>query len=245
MKGSLLKSSLIFYMLLAAVLSATAQVSKTPEKMSGDELTANGFRPLFNGRDLTGWEGPAGSWRIEDGALTWESKIEDPLKDWPYLIWIGGQPENFELLVDFRLSAMANSGVNFRSQRIDDRWGLGGYQADLTGDDRYTGTIYRDHPSRPRILRGQSAVESSDGELHITVFGDGEDLQVKTYLKGEWNRIRVVCQGPKISYFLNGVLMSELTDNGPDSSRKGFIALQMHQGPPMKIQYKNIYLKEF
>jgi hypothetical protein len=245
MKGSHLKISLVFYMLLAISFSARAQVNKTAEGMSGDELTANGFRKLFNGTDLAGWDGPPGSWRIADGALTWESTIENPLKDWPYLIWTGSQPENFELLVDFRLSAQANSGVNIRSQRIDNAWGLGGYQADLTGDDRYTGTIYRDHPLRQRILRGQSAVESSDGKLLITVFGDGDDLQAKNYHKGEWNRIRILCQGPKISYYLNGVLMSELTDNGPNSSRKGSIAFQMHQGPPMKIQYKNIYLKVF
>jgi len=245
MKKSLLRGSIIYCILLAAIFSVNAQKIKNPDKMSGNELIANGFKQLFNGSDLKGWDGPPGSWRIEDSSLTWESTAENPLKDWPYLIWAGGQPENFELLVDFRVSALANSGVNFRSKKIDEKWGLGGYQADITGDDRYTGTIYRDHPLRTRILRGQIGVESATGELKVTTFDDAAELQSKTYHPSEWNRIRVVCQGPKISYYLNGVLMSELTDNGPDSSRKGFIAFQMHQGPPMKIQYKNIYLKEF
>jgi hypothetical protein len=245
MKISLLKSSILFWMFLTVIISVEAQISNNPEKMSKNELIAKGYRQLFNGTDLSGWDGPAGSWRIEDGALTWESTAENPLKDWPYLIWKGGQPENFDLLVDFLLSAQANSGVDFRSKKIDDKWSLGGYQADITGDGRLTGTIYRDHPLRTRILRGQSGVESSGGELKITTFGDDAKLLAATFHPGKWNTIRVVCQGPKISYYLNGVLISELTDNGPDFSGKGFIGFQMHQGPPMKVQYKNIYLKEF
>ena len=245
MKKTLLRGSILFCIVLTTIVTVNAQKVKNPDEMSGNELIANGFKRLFNGSDLKGWDGPSGSWRIEDSSLTWESTLENPLKDWPYLIWAGGQPENFELLVDFRVSALANSGVNFRSKKIDENWGLGGYQADITGDERYTGTIYRDHPLRTRIFRGQSGVESAQGELKVTTFGDAAELQSKTYHPAEWNRIRVICQGPKISYYLNGVLMSELIDNGPDSSRKGFIAFQMHQGPPMKIQYKNIYLKEF
>lgn len=245
MKRSLSMSIPMIYLLLAINLIVGAQAGKSPDKMSADELKGNGYKQLFNGLDLTGWSGPEGSWRIEDGALTWESTAENPLKDWPYLIWEGGQPENFELLVDSRLSSQANSGIDFRARRIDNEWGLGGYQADLTGDDRYTGTIYRDHPLRQRILRGQSASETSDGKILINSFADAAEILAKTYKPGDWNRIRIVCVGAKISYYLNGVLISELTDNGPDSSRKGFLGLQMHQGPPMKIQYKNIYLKEF
>ncbi len=230
------------------IIEASSRENGKKEKisdLSGEELIAKGFKSLFNGRDLTGWDGPPGAWWIEDGALTWENTAEDPLKDWPFLIREGGQPGDFELLVDFRLSPEANSGVNFRSTRLDDQWALGGYQADVTGDGKLTGTIYRDHPSRPRILRGQRTAVSQDGTHHTVVFAGESEILSKSFRPGKWNSMRVVCKGPIISYYLNGMLVSELIDNGPHAKYKGYIGLQMHQGPPMKVQYKNIYLREF
>ena len=219
---------------------------KKPETLSKREMEQKGYTQLFNGKDLAGWDGPPEAWWIEDGALTWENTAEDPLQTWPYLIWQDGEPENFELLVDFKLSKSANSGVNFRSSKLkgDDKWALGGYQADITGDGRLTGTIYRDHPSRPRVLRGQKVAVAPGGEHSTITFAGEAEVLEKAFIPDGWNTMRVVCNGPMISYYINDVLVSELIDNDKKASYKGHIGLQMHQGPPMKVQYKNIYLKE-
>ena len=92
-----------------------------------------GFTSMFNGRDLTGWDGKPGWWYVEDGAITSRSTPEKPCKKCNYLIWRGGEPGNFELRFKYRLVG-GNSGIQFRSQAIPD-WDTRGYQADIDATD--------------------------------------------------------------------------------------------------------------
>ncbi len=214
-----------------------------PPQLSQEQWAELGYTSLFNGKDLTGWEGPPDAWWVEAGALTWENTAEDPLDSWPNLIWRGGEPGDFDLFVDFRVSDKANTGVNFRGEERDN-WVIKSYQADITGNGNLTGTIWMNNPHRPRVKRGQHATFDETGEHSVEEFGDPEELLKKAFRPGEWNTIRVVCEGPEMTYYLNGVLISKLTDKSPKATNEGKIALQMHQGPPMKVQFKNIYLKE-
>ncbi|MCY3021631.1 MAG: DUF1080 domain-containing protein [Planctomycetota bacterium] len=206
------------------------------------EAGAEGFVELFNGKDLTGWDGAPGWWYVEDGALTSQSTPEKPCKQCNYLIWKGGKPADFELLADFRLSAAANSGVQIRSETRPN-WDTFGYQADMTGDGSLVGFVY--HHARGLIAgRGQNVAIAKDGKKETKSIGDPAEL-LKSFKKEDWNTYRIVCRGPEITLYVNGVMMCQFTDNdAKQAAASGIIALQMHPGPPMKVQFKNIRLKE-
>lgn len=199
-------------------------------------------RVLFNGKDLTGWDGAPGWWHVEDGALTAQSTPEKPCRECNYLVWTGGQPTNFELNVEFKLSAAANSGVQIRSTALP-KWDTCGYQADMTGDGGLAGFVY--HHKRGLIAgRGEKVTISADGKKEVQSIGKPEEL-LKNFKKGDWNKYRIVCRGPEITLYVNDVLMCQFMDNdSSQSASSGIIALQMHPGPPMKIQFRNIVLKE-
>ncbi len=197
---------------------------------------------IFNGEDLTGWDGAPGWWYVEDGALTSESTAEKPCKKCNYLLWTGSEPSDFELSLDFKLSAEGNSGVQIRSERRPE-WDTFGYQADMTGDGKLIGFVY--HHKRGLIAgRGQDVVIAPDGTKAIREIGDPEEL-LKSYRKCDWNNYRILCRGREIRLFINGVLMCRFEDNGAKpAAESGIIGLQMHPGPPMKVQFKNIILKD-
>lgn len=207
----------------------------------GTALVCGEERKLFNGVDLGGWEGAPGWWRVEDGALTSESTAEKPCKACNYLVWKGAQPADFELSADFRLSRQANSGIQIRSETRPN-WDTYGYQADMTGDGGLVGFLY--HHKRGLIVgRGEKVTFTAEGKREVEKIGDPKEL-LKVFKPGDWNSYRVVCRGPEIAIYLNGVLMSRVTDNDPtQAASRGIIALQMHPGPPMKVQFKNLVLK--
>jgi hypothetical protein len=195
---------------------------------------------LFNGTDLTGWDGAPGWWHVEDGALTAQSTAAKPCKKCNYLIWKGGTPGDFELTADFRLSKQGNSGIQIRSETRPD-WDTFGYQADMTGDGGLVGFLY--HHQRGLIVgRGEDVTFTPEGKREVQKLGDAKEL-LKGYKVEGWNTYRIVCRGPEITLYVNGVLMSRVTDRHPTlAASKGIIALQMHPGPPMKIQFKNLVL---
>lgn len=121
-----------------------------------------GEQRLFNGKDLDGWDSAPGWWHVEDGALTAESTPEKPCKKCNYLIWKGGEPADFELTADFKLSASANSGIQIRSERRPE-WNTMGYQADMTGNGALVGFIYH-HKGGLVVERGEKTVFASDGK---------------------------------------------------------------------------------
>jgi len=197
---------------------------------------------LFNGKDLTGWEGAPEWWSVVDGVLTTESTHEKPCVNSNYLIWTGGCPGDFQLDCEFRISADANSGIQIRSEtRPDfDTWG---YQADMTGDGELVGFLYH-HAIGLVAGRGEIVTITPDGEREVEPFGSADEL-LKHYRKDDWNHYRIICRGPEISLFINGELMCRVTDHHPaTTATSGIIALQMHAGPPMKAEFKNILLTD-
>jgi len=201
-----------------------------------------GFTPIFNGKDLTGWDGKPGWWKVEDGALTAESTPEKPCKECNYLIWRGGEPADFELIADFKLSKAGNSGIQLRSKALPN-WDTSGYQADMSGDGGLVGFVY-EHKRGLIAGRGERVSIGPDGKREVVKFADPAGL-AKVYKMEDWNTYRIICRGPEITLYVNGTLMCQFTDRDPKhAAAKGIIALQMHPGPPMKVQFKNIRLKE-
>lgn len=203
-----------------------------------------GEQALFNGKDLSGWDGAPGWWRVEDGAITAESTPEKPCPKATYLIWAGGEPEDFELALDFKLSPntnKSNSGVQIRSERRPD-WDVFGYQADMTATGHLAGFVY--HHARGLIAaRGDRVEIDAMGQRQTELLPNAKAIEA-AFKVGDWNHYRIVCDGPVIRLHLNGVLVCEFTDfDAKQARQKGIIALQMHPGPPMKVQFKNIRLR--
>ena len=216
----------------AIVLFALIAVSQAAEE--------EGFRSMFNGKDLTGWESKPGGWWVEDGAITSQSTKEKPCVKHHYLYWTGGEPADFVLRLKYKLVG-GNSGVQFRSQRRPD-FDTWGYQADMEAGPQWTGCLFQ-HSRGGVVMRGKRAVIAEDGTRKEEEFASPAELQ-KTVKPDDWNDYEIVARGTKIILRINGELMCEVDDRDAKlACRKGIIALQMHPGPPMKVQFKDLRIK--
>jgi hypothetical protein len=199
-----------------------------------------GFASMFNGKDLTGWEGKEGWWYVEDGAITSQSTPEKPCTKCNYLMWRGGKPGDFELRLKYRLVG-GNSGIQIRSRELAD-WDTFGYQADIDASGQWSGALF-EHARGGVALRGQKVVIDEAGKKQITSLGDPAEL-MKHVKPEDWNDYRIVARGNEITLEINGVVMAQATDNETGkAARAGVIALQVHPGPPMKIQFKDLRIK--
>ncbi|MCO5052088.1 MAG: DUF1080 domain-containing protein [Verrucomicrobiae bacterium] len=202
----------------------------------------DGFVSIFNGRDLEGWDGKPGWWYVEDGAITAESTPEKPCTKHNYLIWRGGEPSDFELRFEFRIQG-GNSGLQFRSREVED-WDMRGYQADIEAGTEWTGALF-EHERGGIAMRGQSVIIAANGQKETTSFATAAELFQHIHTD-DWNQYRIVARGPEIQLFINGVKMSQAVDRQEgQAAARGLIGLQMHPGPPMKVQFRNLKLKEF
>jgi hypothetical protein len=219
-----------------------AWLATTAELPAGD---AAGFRSLFDGKTLAGWNGDPRFWRVEDGCITGQTTQETPAPYNTFLIWRGGKPADFQLRIEFRMPnrGFANSGVQIRSWEGPKKWQVSGYQPDMDSDDNYTGICYGENYRGILTGRGEKTVIGKDGGRTVTRFGDSGEL-AKFIKRHDWNEYDIVAQGNRISEKINGHLMSELTDEDKVARRDGIIALQLHAGPPMKVQFRNVRFKE-
>ena len=208
---------------------------------------------LFDGKTLNGWEGDSRYWRAENGEIIGEITPETIIKTNSFLIWKGKAPKNFDLSVDYKISARGNSGVNYRSSRIDSLpFALKGYQADIDGKDKYnlgyprhTGQNYEERGRQFLATRGQrTLIETGKAPLFIDSTGTRSNLLQHIHYDG-WNTLRIIAKGNVLQHYINGMLMSEVTDKDEVNSRtEGLIGVQVHVGPPMTIEYKNFVIKE-
>ena len=198
------------------------------------------FRPIFNGKDLTGWSQQDDYFSVKDGVITGESTPDHLCKPNHHLVYTAEELTDFELRAEFRLSKGANSGIQLRCkpQFIGDN----GYQADMNGGGNYVGFLY--HPRQHLIgARGSDVVIDAAGKKTVTRFADGKALQ-DLYRVEQWNDMRVKVEGRTITVWINGVRTTSVVD--PREAffpSKGHIALQLHQGPPMKVEFRNIRLR--
>lgn len=204
-----------------------------------------GFTDLFDGKSLEGWDGDPVYWSVKDGAIVGEVTPETLLERNSFLIWRGGKVGDFELVVEYRVSAKGNSGINYRSVDTPDvKWALTGYQADIDGGDRWTGQNYEERGRTFLAYRGQGVVLKPGAKPEVAKeIGTAAELQ-KSVKKEDWNTYRIVAEGNVMRHFVNSVLMSEVEDLDPGKRvTEGLLGVQVHVGPPMKIEYRKIALK--
>jgi len=208
-------------------------------------LTAADAISLFDGKTLDGWEGAEGLWRVEDGAITGETTEANKLKGNSFLIWKKGTVSDFEIEFSYRLlSDSGNSGLQYRSKDLGN-FVVSGYQADIEAGKTYTGINYGEKTGRDILAARGQRTWLGDGKTKTKTeqFADGAALQASVKGKGEWNSYKVVAKGTTMTHTINGTLMSETIDeSAKDAVKEGILAFQLHVGPPMKIQFKDIKL---
>ncbi len=220
-------------------------------------------KEVFNGKDLTGWEGNKDLWSVKDGAITGITPPDpaDPkkgiIKHNTFLVWKGGTVGDFELTFQYRIEK-GNSGVQYRSKELaPGEFGpiISGYQADFEAGDTYSGILYEERGRGILAKRGEKTVikpaarTSPEGgkKAVVEVTGTvGESAAIQASIKKEdWNEYRIVAKGNHVQHFINGMQTVDVTDeDAANAPKEGLLALQIHQGPPMVVQFKNFKLVE-
>ena len=224
----------------AASLAAVAAPYVIPATARG----AEGAKAIFNGKDLTGWDGDPRFWSVQDGAITGITTQEVPTPGNTFIIWRGGVLKDFELHVAWRLENH-NSGIQYRSKDRD-KWVVNGYQADMDGSSTYTGILYEEGGRGIAAEVGKKVTLGPDGKPKVTgTVSDPKDVKAAIKLK-DWNEYVITGRGNHIVQKINGIVTVDVTDD--DEKRRameGILAFQLHAGSPMKVQFKDITLKVF
>ncbi len=223
-------------------------------KAVATRVADEGFVSIFNGENFAGWDYDPRYWRVEDGVMVGEVTRELILQRNSFMIWRGGKPADFELKVEYRVSRQGNSGLSYRNVQLEDApWSLSGYQADIDGRDhdprlprqRYVGQAWEERGRRFLARRGQIVqIDETGTPVIIGSLGDSDHLE--SFVKDEgWNEYHVIADGNTLTHIINGQVMSMVFDNDPVNRRmEGLIGVQVHTGPPQKIEYRNFRLKE-
>lgn len=245
--------SLIFIMLMSCL-------NKENKKEYQNE---SDFISIFNEKDLSGWVGDSTYWSVKEGTLVGEVTPETILERNSFIIYEKAQPSNFELKLEYKISNSGNSGINYRSERIEKfPFALKGYQCDIDGKNRYTGQNYEEKkrttlaymgekvtiPSMPDSISKTNLrknVKKNCWQTRIVSDTLGDLKQLKSHIKeNDWNSVHLIVKDNRMQHYINGVLMSDVLDLDTENrANKGFLGVQVHVGPPMKVQYKNIKIK--
>jgi putative heme-binding domain-containing protein len=215
-----------------------------------------GFKKLFNGRDLTGWAGRAGHWSVEDGAITGRTTKDNPAKGNNFLIAKKGDQnlivDDFELRLSYKITAnnktgFANSGIQYRSIEKPN-YVVAGYQADLEAGPNFTGILYDEAGGAGgrgiMAQRGEAVVWNAEGKKQVTGrLGTSADIR-KAIKKDDWNEYVIIAQGNHLQHFINDVQTVDVIDDTASKRlSSGILALQLHAGEPMTVQFKNIRIR--
>jgi len=234
----------------AGEVAAPAAQAAAPPEPEGMEL-------IFNGEDLTGWDGDKRLWSVREGVIHGETTKENPARGNTFLICEGEPVGDFELRFSFRCTAANNSGVQYRSRRITDKsarndWVVRGYQHEIRNEERFPnvpGFIYDEGGEtggRGRICQvGEKAVWPAEGGKQVQEKLIDQEAFLELMKVDDWNDVVIVARGARIRHYLNGRLILDFTDNDPQLAlREGVLALQLHGGRPMWVEYRDIRLRE-
>lgn len=213
---------------------------------------SSGFKPIFNGKDLSGWQGNPDLWSVQDGAITGVTKVDPKLTHNTFLVWTNGVVDDFELRLKYRMVG-GNSGIQYRSAVHEQgKFGpiVGGYQADFEAGKTYSGILYEERGRGILAQRGQKvrivASPEDANKPKIEVTGSvGNSDEIQAAIKNEdWNDYLIVARGNHLQHFINGLPTVDVVDDQANKAkRSGVLALQIHVGPPMTVQFKDIELK--
>lgn len=219
-----------------------------------EETTEEGFVSIFNGEDLTDWDGDPRLWSVRDGAIRGETTEENPARGNTFCVWRGGTLKDFVLKIKFRIQN-GNSGIQYRSKEFG-QWRVGGYQAEVENNPGKVGFLYHEAGRGWLVNVGDFMIIDDEGNKNVVgKVADVDDLKAKGYYKErDWNEYIIIAQGNYLRHYLNGYPTMALIDNDrvtdpndPNdrrgAAREGILALQIHQGPPMVVEFKDIRIK--
>lgn len=253
------------FLILFASASSCKKPAETSEAVVTDSIEeGDGFVEIFNGKTLDGWEGDTTYWHVANGSLVGEVTPTTLLKTNTFIVWTGGTPGDFELKADFKIAETGNSGINYRSEAVTEvPHALRGYQADIDGKNNYTGQNYEERGRTTLAYRGEIATILSQNNpsdpasfrAHVVnnawskreITGSlGNIDSLKSNIKGgDWNTCHIIAKGNRLQHYINGVLMSDVTDSDTlNRKMEGLLGVQVHVGPPMTVEYRNILLKQ-
>ena len=218
------------------------------------ELGQTDWQWIFNGKDLSGWDGDPRLWSVKDGAIRGETTKEKPARGNTFIVWRGGKLKDFELKLKFRIQN-GNSGVQYRSKEVD-KWRISGYQAEVCNGQPQVGFLYHERGRGSLARVGEFVVIDKDGKKNVVgKVADVEALKKAGYYKEkDWNEYTIIPQGNHLMHYLNGYPTIELVDNDrvtnpvdskdlKGAAREGVLALQIHAGPPMVVEFKDIRIR--
>jgi len=208
-----------------------------------------GFDAIFDGVSLKGWDGDPVFWRAEKGAIVGESTPERKLAQNTFIIWRGGEPADFELKCEYRLTA-TNSGIQIRSVQLPaggevGKWVMKGYQADIDYQNQFTGQIYEERGRGFLAMRGQTVYVPDGSRPRVIGNLQQSPDELKAIIKrDDWNQVHLIARGNTIIQILNGTVTSIVVDDDMKNRMlTGLIGFQMHVGDPMRVEFRNIWLK--
>ncbi|MEO6719819.1 MAG: DUF1080 domain-containing protein [Ferruginibacter sp.] len=246
----------VLFITIVSLLFFSCSSSRIRTTVSDD-----GYQLVFDGKSLDGWEYDPVYWRVENGALVGEITPATLLKRNSFIIKKGLVTDNFELKVDYRITAQGNSGINYRSVVIDSiPYAMRGYQSDIDGANKYTGQNYEERGRTTLAYIGQKVVINTPDNTAsfreniknnawtktvVTGSLGNKDSLTAHIRNGDWNECHLIVNGNHLQHFINGVLMSDVTDDDTLNRKlSGSLGVQVHVGPPMKIEYKNFRIKK-
>lgn len=242
---------LVFALALTLPLSSLALSGEKPQQAPPE---SSDLKPIFNGKDLDGWDGDPRLWSVKDGVIHGETTPENKANGNTFLIYQGGDLKDFELRLSFRCNASNNSGIQYRSKHITagkprNKWVVRGYQHEIRNQDKLpsvAGFIYEEGGKRGRMcLVGEKAVWGEDGKKKVTEKLIDAEGYKELFNLNDWNDVVIIARGNRLQHYMNGRLILDCTDNHPDLAKpEGIIALQLHAGNPMWVDFKDIRLAE-
>ncbi len=236
---------------LLTIPAFAADAIKAPAE--SDEMKA-----IFNGKDLTGWDGDSRLWSVKDGVIHGETTDAVKANGNTFLIWKDGRLKDFELRLSFRCSVSNNSGIQYRSKHITDgkvrnEWVVRGYQHEIRNENTLpsvSGFIYDEGGltgGRGRTcLVGEKAEWIPDGKKgskKVTGTLITADEYSKLFKVDKWNDVIIIAKGRHIQHYMNGRLVLDFQDAEKNALLEGILALQLHAGKPMWTEFKNIRVK--
>ena len=216
------------------------------------------MKSIFNGKDLTGWDGDSRLWSVKDGVIHGETTDAVKANGNTFLIWKAGQLKDFELRLSFRCTATNNSGIQYRSKHITagkvrNEWVVKGYQHEIRNENtlpNVSGFIYDEGGltgGRGRTcLVGEKAEWIADGKKgskKVTGTLITADEYSTLFKVDEWNDVIIIAKGRHIQHYMNGRLVLDFVDAEKNALLEGILALQLHAGKPMWTEFKNIRVK--
>jgi len=232
---------------LSMLCFATVAAAQDKPKVELPAPDAEGFITIFNGKDLTYWEGLTDYWMVKEGVISGHETKEASKQT--FLVYTGGNVADFELHLKYKFATPdGNSGIQFRSKLLDPKtFRVGGYQADFDAKGGYDGSIYDEASvaGGRGTMSGRGDKTQWDGEnkRHGEKLAE-DNAALKKFIKvGDWNDVVLVAKGNHITFTINGHLMTDLTDESPKALKEGILALQCHAGFTMDIQFKDIKIK--